>query len=83
MNKSQLKYNHFGSENSHFVPSLISKVLELQDGDTLELWGTGKPLRQELYVDDLCKIIPKLLLEHDSELPLIVAPQENLSIDVL
>ena len=70
--------DHFGSENSHFVPSLISKVLKLQDGDTLELWGTGKPLRQELYVDDLCKIIPKLLLKHDTGLPLIVAPQENL-----
>jgi len=73
--------DHFDSENSHFVSSLISKVAKLNDGDTLELWGTGRPLRQQLYVDDMCRIIPILLEEHNSDVPLIVAPDENLSIN--
>jgi GDP-L-fucose synthase len=53
----------------------------MTDGDTLRLWGTGRPLRQQLYVDDLCNIIPRLLAHHNSDIPLIVAPDENLSID--
>jgi len=73
--------DHFGDEGAHFVPSLISKVSRLQDGDTLELWGTGAPLRQQMYVDNLCEIIPLLLKKHNGPAPLIVSPPENLSID--
>ena len=73
--------DHFDSEKSHFVPALISKVSKIDDYGVLELWGNGKPLRQQLYVDDLCKIIPILLDKHNDEQPLIVSPSENLSID--
>ena len=72
--------DHFGSEASHFVAALVHKVYNAKDGDTLSLWGTGMPLRQQLYVDDLCQIIPQLLKEHNTEMPLIVAPRENLTI---
>ena len=73
--------DHFNAETSHFVPALISKGTKLKDGDVLELWGTGRPLRQQLYVDDLCQIIPLLLTRHHGAAPIIVAPDENLSID--
>ena len=72
--------DNFNPESSHFVPALIRKLSFAKDGDSLEFWGTGKPLRQQLYVDDLVKIIPRLLMNHNSSLPLIVAPNENLSI---
>lgn len=72
--------DHFGSSSSHFVAALITKIAKAKDGDTIELWGTGTPLRQQLYVDDLCEIIPMLLEKHNSDEPLIVAPNENLSI---
>jgi GDP-L-fucose synthase len=72
--------DHFGKENSHYVASLIHKVAIAKSGDTIDLWGTGIPLRQQLYVDDLCKIIPDLLEKHNTSIPLIVAPNENLSI---
>ena len=73
--------DHFDDDGAHFVPSLISKLSKLNDGDTLELWGTGKPLRQQMYVDDLCEIIPLLLESHHGPDPLIISPGENLSID--
>ena len=38
-------------------------------------------MRQQLYVDDLCEILPVLLEKHSSAAPLIVAPDENLTID--
>jgi GDP-L-fucose synthase len=72
--------DHFDNENSHFVASLVSKVANAKDGDTISFWGTGKPMRQQLYVDDLCDIMPKLLNEHNTDCPLIVAPDENLTI---
>jgi len=73
--------DHFNSERSHFIAALVSKTNALQSGDALELWGTGEPMRQQLYVDDLCQIIPLLLEKHYSADPLIVAPDENLTID--
>lgn len=72
--------DNFDSLSSHFVAALITKVAQAKDGDTIELWGTGTPLRQQLYVDDLCEMIPLLLKKHNTVEPLIVAPDENLSI---
>jgi len=72
--------DHFGKEQSHFIASLIHKVAAAENGGNIELWGSGLPLRQQLYVDDLCELIPTLVREHNSDVPLIVAPSENISI---
>jgi GDP-L-fucose synthase len=72
--------DNFDLDSSHFVPAMIRKIHEAKKGDTVEFWGTGAPLRQQLYVDDLVKIIPFLLEHHNTEVPLIVSPDENLSI---
>ena len=72
--------DHFGKESSHFVAALVYKIANAKNGDTIELWGSGLPLRQQLYVNDLCAIITLLLEKHNSNIPLIVAPSENLSI---
>tara|TARA_R100000908_G_scaffold65300_1_gene54084 strand:- start:2604 stop:3515 length:912 start_codon:yes stop_codon:yes gene_type:complete len=72
--------DYFGTMSSHFVASLIHKVAVCKTGETLTFWGTGRPLRQQLYVDDLCRIIPMLLEKHNTRIPIIVAPNENLSI---
>ena len=73
--------DNFDLVTSHFVPAMIRKFYEAKNGDEVEVWGTGKPLRQQLHVDDLANIIPILLEKHHSEIPLIVAPHENLSIE--
>lgn len=72
--------DHFNTDKSHFVPALISKLISADNGSEIELWGTGAPLRQQLYIDDLAAIIPILLEKHNTDVPLIVAPDENLSI---
>ena len=53
--------DHFGQESSHFVAALVHKIAEAKDGENLKFWGNGLPLRQQLYVEDLCNIIPILL----------------------
>jgi GDP-L-fucose synthase len=72
--------DHFDDDSSHFISALIGKISKAKNGDKIELWGTGTPLRQPLYVDDLCRIIPILMGKHLSDIPLLVTPNENLTI---
>lgn len=70
----------FDPDRSHFVSALVRKVADAAPRSSLEMWGTGKPLRQQLFVDDACRAIPLLLEKHHSDNPIIVAPDENLSV---
>jgi GDP-L-fucose synthase len=73
--------SNFDNEGSHFIASLIKKLVNSKDGDIIKLLGTGRPLRQHLYIDDLAKLIPFLLLDHNTEVPINIAPIENYSIN--
>jgi GDP-L-fucose synthase len=75
------EYDHFDDENSHFIASLITKVAQCENEGEIKLFGTGNPLRQFLYAKDLANIIPWLLDNHSSTHPLLITPDENLSID--
>ena len=70
--------DNYDLESSHFVAAAIRKISEAED--SVEFWGTGEPKRQQLFVDDLCRAIPLLLERHNTIDPIIVAPNENLSI---
>jgi GDP-L-fucose synthase len=72
--------DNFDLESSHFVAAMIRKIYQSRDGDNIEFWGTGRPLRQQLFVEDLAMLIPMLLNKHNSSEPIIVAPDENLTI---
>lgn len=56
-------YDHFESEDSHVIPALISKIYKAKtDGlNEVELWGTGKPTRDLLFVEDLAAAIEFVL----------------------
>jgi len=47
--------DNFHPENSHVLPALIRRFHEArQDGlDKVTVWGSGRPLREFLYVDDM------------------------------
>ncbi|HEY5583461.1 MAG TPA: GDP-L-fucose synthase [Ruminiclostridium sp.] len=47
--------DRFDIYNSHVIPSMIIKVhnAKIENIPFVELWGTGTPLREFLYVDDL------------------------------
>jgi GDP-L-fucose synthase len=49
--------DNFDLDNSHVLPALIRKFHEakVQGKPTVVLWGTGKPYREFLYVDDLAE----------------------------
>ena len=68
-------------DNSHFIAALVKKIVKMEkDGSsTLELFGTGKPLRQFMYSDDLAWVIKECLDKNIYE-SFNVATEENLSI---
>jgi GDP-L-fucose synthase len=47
--------DNFHPENSHVIPALIRRFHEAAQGnvDTVTIWGTGKPMREFLHVDDM------------------------------
>jgi len=47
--------DNFDLESSHVLPALIRKfhAAKVNKSEFIELWGTGKPKREFLYVDDL------------------------------
>lgn len=47
--------DNYDLKNSHVIPALIRKMHEakVSGKDTVEVWGTGTPLREFLHVDDL------------------------------
>ena len=47
--------DNYNLESSHFIPAVLKKIYlaKLFKKDKIELWGTGKPKREIIYVDDL------------------------------
>ena len=51
-------YDNFDLETSHVLPAILRKFHEAKLNNTdVTLWGTGMPLREFLYVDDLAKAV--------------------------
>lgn len=52
------KNDNFNITSSHVIPGLISKFILAKKNETnVTIWGTGKPIREFLYVDDLANAI--------------------------
>ena len=51
--------DNFNLETSHVMPALIRKTIEAKESNNgnLIIWGSGKPLREFLYVEDLADAI--------------------------
>ena len=75
------QYDKWG-ENSHFVAALIKKIMfAATNGEsTVQLFGTGKPLRQFMHSDDLAYII-KYCIDNNIYDSFNVATEENISIN--
>ena len=60
--------DNYDLENSHVIPGLIRKFHEAKVNkiDKVFLWGTGKPKREFLHVDDLAKACFFLMSLKDS-----------------
>ena len=55
--------DNFDQFNSHVIPGIIAKIVsaKIKKKKKVKLWGTGKPKREFLFVDDLAYAILYLL----------------------
>tara|TARA_Y100000996_G_scaffold414985_1_gene407664 strand:+ start:75 stop:1001 length:927 start_codon:yes stop_codon:yes gene_type:complete len=55
--------DNFSEKDSHVIPGLIYRMhhAKLNNEASFNIWGSGKPLREFLYVDDLSKAIEFLI----------------------
>ena len=77
-------HDDFALEGGHVIPSLIHRTyLRQQEGSDLLAWGTGSPLREFVYVDDIAKLTLWALENYREEEPIIFSSGVERSIKEL
>ncbi len=61
-------YDNFDLKESHVIPALLRKTHEakMSGASYVEIWGTGRPFREFLHVDDLADACLFLMRNYDS-----------------
>jgi GDP-L-fucose synthase len=74
--------DNFDLETSHVLPALIRKFHEakVNDEDEVVIWGTGKPRREFLHVDDLADSLLFLMNNYNGDQFLNVGVGKDISI---
>ncbi|WP_114393890.1 GDP-L-fucose synthase [Oleisolibacter albus] len=74
--------DNFDLTTSHVLPALMRKIHEAAErgAETVEVWGTGRPRREFLHVDDLADALLFLLRHYDGEEPVNVGTGEDIAI---
>src|SRR5260370_40414312 len=73
----------FRHRHSHGVAALIAKIhrAKQQGAPAVEIWGTGKPRREFLYVDDLADAVVFLMRHYSAEPHVNIGAGKDLTID--
>jgi len=74
--------DNFDLLSSHVAPALIAKMhrAKLDRADSVEIWGSGRPKREFLHVDDLADACIHLLKTYSAALHINIGSGEDLSI---
>lgn len=77
--------DNFDPNSSHVLPALIRKFHEakLENRDEVEIWGTGKPMREFLYVQDLAEALILLSENYSDERIINVGAGQDVTISDL
>lgn len=66
--------DNFSAADSHVLPALLRRFHEAKEGGAAEvvIWGSGRPRREFLYVDDLADACLFLMQRYEDERPINV-----------
>lgn len=78
-------HDNFHPEHSHVIPALIQKahMAKVEKQPSMEVWGSGKPYREFLYVDDLADALVFLLKNYSDPLHINVGTGKEITISGL
>ncbi len=74
--------DNYDLKNSHVLPALLRKFHEAKEANLpeVEVWGSGKPKREFLHVDDLAEACHFLMLHYSGNTPINIGTGSDLSI---
>ena len=74
--------DNFDLDPSHVVPALMRKAHEAKraGGKTLEVWGSGTPMREFLHVDDAADALVFLLKNYSGDSHVNVGSGKDITI---
>lgn len=74
--------DNFDLKSSHVLPALIVKIhrAKLEGQNSVEIWGSGTPMREFLHVDDLADACIHLLRIHDTDMAINVGTGVDVTI---
>jgi len=77
--------DNFDPASSHVVPALIKKCIDAIEGgrNEIEVWGTGKPSREFLYVEDAAEAIALATERYDKPEPVNIGSGMEITIQDL
>ena len=77
--------DNYDLNGSHVMPAMIRKFHDAKKNgaESVELWGTGTPLREFLYVDDMADACVFLLENYDGEQHVNIGTGKEISIKEL
>ena len=77
--------DNFDPGSSHVIPALIKKCADAvrQGASSVEVWGTGSPTREFLYVDDAAEAIVLAVENYDGPEPINLGSGREISIKEL
>ena len=72
----------FNPDSSHVISAMIMKMHQAQSAgvDKYKIWGTGKPMREYIFVDDLADALVFLMTTYSEEEPINIGTGEEISI---
>ncbi|CAJ0598875.1 unnamed protein product [Cylicocyclus nassatus] len=71
-------HDNYNLQSSHVIPALIHKTyIAKKEGKPLEVFGTGRPLRQFIYSLDLARLFVWVLRSYDEVDPIILSVSEE------
>ena len=78
-------YDNFDDKESHVIPGLMGRMnrAKKEELEKFEVWGTGNPLREFLYVDDLADAIFFIIKNDITEKLINIGSGEEVSIKQL
>lgn len=73
--------DYYNLDNAHVVPTLIHKFfLAQRDNKPVKVWGTGNPLREFIFSEDVAKLTELLFNNYDGHDPVILSTSNEISI---
>jgi len=74
--------DNYDLENGHVLPALIHKCYLARENKTpLTIWGSGKPLREFIFSQDVAKLTEWVLHNYNENEPIILSTSEEVSIN--